>query len=100
MDTTFTLARRIERPLTAVLERKLVEFAEARHHPQFLRLVRSPTRLTRLAEMVAGMLHAHSGAGKRATRPPSDEELGVSVALLWPDIRPLAIVLGTRGDDE
>jgi hypothetical protein len=94
-----TLAERIQRPLRAVVERKQTEFAEARHQPQFIRLLSSPARLANLAEVVAGMLHADCNAGKMSTRQPSDEELGAWVASKWADIRPHAIVAGTCGGE-
>jgi hypothetical protein len=100
MNTTApTLAERIERPLRVLLERKRTEFAEARHRPQFVRLLESPARLANLAEVVAGMFHADCNAGKTASRSPSDEDLGAWVASKWADIRPQAIVAGTSGGE-
>jgi hypothetical protein len=96
---TPTLAQRIERPLRAVIQRKQTEFAEARHHPQFIRLLASPVRLAGLAEVVAGMLHADCKAGKFPTRRPSDEDLGAWVAAKWADIRPHTIIAGTYGGE-
>jgi hypothetical protein len=94
-----TLARRIERPLRAVVERKQTEFAEARHRPQFLRLLDSSARLANLAEVVAGLFHADCNAGRVDSRTPSDEDLGAWVASRWADIRPHAIVAGTSGGE-
>jgi hypothetical protein len=94
-----TLAQRIERPLRAVIERKQTEFAEARHRPQFVRLLESPTRLANLAEVVAGMLHADCNAGKFHSRRPSDEDLGAWVAAKWADIRPQSIIAATCGGE-
>jgi hypothetical protein len=99
MNTALTLARRIERPLRAVIERKQTEFAEARHQSQFARLLDSPTCLANLAEVVAGMFHADCNARKFPTRRPSDEELGAWVAGKWADIRPQAIVAANSGDE-
>jgi hypothetical protein len=95
-----TLAQRIERPLRAVIDRKYAdEFAEARHWPQFAKLLGSPARLANLAEVIAGMLHADCNAGKFHSRRPSDEELGAWVASKWADIRPQAIIAGTCGGE-
>jgi len=94
-----TLAQQIERPLRAVVDRNYAEFAEARHWPQYARLLQSPVRLRNLSEVVAGMFHADCNAGKFHTRQPSGAELGAWVASKWPDIRPHTIVAGTCGDE-
>jgi hypothetical protein len=100
MDTTPTLAQRIERPLQAVIDRKYAdEFAEARHWPQFKKVLDSPARLSNLAEVVAGKFYEDCNAGKFPTRTPSDEELGAWVAAKWADIRQHAIVAGTCGGE-
>ena len=93
-----TPAQRIERPLRAVIDRKYADaFDEARHWPQFAKLLGSPARLANLAEVVAGMFHADCNAGKFHSRRPSDEELGV--AAKWADIRPHTIIAGTCGGE-
>lgn len=84
--------------LASLLWAKCGESSEARHRPQFHQVLTITTKMRELAEIMAGLAMIAVNDGKLESRNPTDEDLGVWLWEMWPEVpgvRDQAVKCGT-----